>query len=546
MINYINTQNLKNIMKTKTFYLMAYILFMFSLLSYNAFSITQEQLLRYEFEEGGGTIILDSSGNNYNGIQNAVSWTTNNRWGTYALEFDGFNDYVATLESINIPDQLSISFWLSVDVGITPETILNIYGDTENYLIYVDYAQNSALKLDYVDNTQQTQTLILINNSVDSTYNHFVVSIDSVKNDTCAWKNGVQITCIPLNNGVYKDLLNEYLQIGQDFTNTYDDYDGRMDEFRIFDFVLNDSQVQDLFLNNYITLITTPEPVDNISLVQDILITNFSPQTNDTIYFTDNFEVTTNRLTDCTLYIDNSLIETSYNQVVHKIPNPLTEAGKHQYFWYCEALINNSLIFEISQTQYFNLSENPPKIITFNIVGTDFDVNDLELYITTPCMNEGYSAIGTEYKPYRPEYNKDGIMFSKVVNGFAQFNVTNDKNDYCLYNGRIIINELGKTTNYDIVDIYGVVELGEIQTPNNVTDIYKVTLEQFDIYSKVNPKAWGQTWTSIIGGLILLVLGVTVLIAGIYVGNGKMTLAGAILSMSALGISFTGIVGLVV
>lgn len=510
----------------------------------SVFGQSQHQILRYQFEEGSGNIIIDSSGNNNNGIQNSCSWSTNRPFGAYSLNFDGSNDYVSVLQSTDTPTWFFTSFWLDADVGAVEETIFNVKGTIENYKVYIDYADGTDyIKLDYIDGLQTLRTIDLTSEPTIVGWNHYVVGINDADDIICFWKNAVQTCLENATGGIYTDEDTKQLLIGRDFDGIYNDLDANVDEFRVFDFMLNESQISDLYNNNHINLVEIEEPEEEQETQYGDLIVDFTPKTNDTITIFDNFQVNTNILTDCTLYINNNEIEISTNKISHIVNYPELEFGENSFFWYCEHVSeNNTKTFDILKTQFINVSEGSPQDVSFRLIGNDFNVNDFDLWITTPCLNAGAHGVGM--LPFRPEYNLDGAIFKKVENGIVNFNLTPEKYEFCLYNARFIISGEGKTTNYDIVEHYGDLELGTLDIPNNVTTSFNVALDVFDVYDKQDPKAWGQTWTTIIGGLILLVLGTIVLISGIATNNGKITFAGAFLVMSALGIEFVGMVGL--
>ncbi|MEM5812070.1 MAG: DUF2341 domain-containing protein, partial [Candidatus Aenigmatarchaeota archaeon] len=64
----------------------------------------------WHFNEGSGTIALDSSGNNNNGnLVNGPTWV-NGKFGK-ALSFDGVNDYVSTTNQFSNPQTFSLVIW---------------------------------------------------------------------------------------------------------------------------------------------------------------------------------------------------------------------------------------------------------------------------------------------------------------------------------------------------------------------------------------------------------------------------------------------------
>lgn len=72
----------------------------------------------WDFEEGSGNIAYDSSGHNNNGtIYGDRIYTTNNVQGTYALSFDGINDYIncGNDEELNLTDEFSLAAWINCE-----------------------------------------------------------------------------------------------------------------------------------------------------------------------------------------------------------------------------------------------------------------------------------------------------------------------------------------------------------------------------------------------------------------------------------------------
>lgn len=543
MINYLKTKKLNSFMNKR--YMFLIMALMLSVMG--VFAQTQHQILRYQFEEGSGNVILDSSGNNNNGIQNSCAWVTNRPFGAYSLDFDGLNDYVSVLQSADTPVWFFTSFWMDADAGVYEETIFNVKGTVENYKIYIDYYDGTDyLKLDYVDESEILRTITLSSESVVGGWNHYVIGINNEDDAVCFWKNTVQTCFQNATGGIFTDEDTKQLLIGRDFDGIYNDLDAQIDEFRIFDFIVNESQINDLYNNNHIELVIheeEPEEENQTTQYGDLIV-DFSPKTNDTMTIYDNFQVNTNILTDCILYINGEEIETSLNKISHIINHPNLEHGENTFFWYCEHISeNNSKTYDILETQTINVSEGNPQEVTFRITGNDFNTNNLELWVTTPCLNYGFSGI--DLPPFRAEYNEGGAIFQKVTNGLAVFNLTSQTHNFCLYNARFMVSGEGKTNNYDIVEHFGDLELGELDIPNNISTTFNINVDVFDIYNKKDPKAWGETWTTIIGGLILLVLGVIVLIAGVGSNNGKITIAGVFLVLSALGIEFAGFVGMI-
>lgn len=535
MINYIKDKLFKNSMKKFS----VFILFVLCLLS-STYANAQHEILQYHFEEGSGGVILDTSGFDNHGTRSGGRWRTDAHvFGTYGFDFDGGNDYITSMTTSNIPDKMSVSFWIK-STSTAEDVIFTMYDTTDEIIIYIDRdAGTDNLKLQYIDNNLIERSIdIDSNNFIGNQYYHIVLSFDFLNNSIDYYRNGVK------NVITYTDTINResnvnVLRLGAD-QDENGDLDGQIDEFRIFDFLTNQSQVLSLYNDNIITL--SEEELPEILTQKRNIIKNTTPLYNSSINNPIHFSIELYHKADCELYVDNVLIQTFSNQLAYTYNTILPVANNTKYFVYCEYIdSNNTLNYELKDTTHFNVLDSIPQNVNFLINGIDFNVNDYNLWITTPCLNKGLKSLGLQ--PYRTEYNPNGAYFQKIKNGATTFNLSLGTYDFCLYNANFIVNDYGKTNNYDVVSFGGMIELGELDVPNNRSTSFTISVEQFDIFEKTNPKAWGQTWSSIVVGLLLGLLGLIVLIGGLASGNGKIVFVGAILILSAFGIEFTAFVG---
>lgn len=544
MIRFIYKSNNNNIMINLKRLILMFMVLMLMFTSVNA--QTQNELLSWQFKTGSGSVVFDSTGNDYNGILQGATWSANARWGSYSIIFDGVNDFVSGLSTVNTPNVITISAWMNpndnnnwylFEIDDTIESIEIEYDNTLNILsfnYYNDAQIYSSFDLETFD-------------FVSGQWYHLLFTIDNTQDTITYYRdNNPILTNVSVTGGINKGETIKTLRLGSNHANL-DYLKGNIDSFRIFDSYLNNSQIESLYNTNTIVLDTDiVDNNNNVSLGDVEIINYYSPINGSSINNPAKFEVMTNYKSNCELYIDNSLVR-NINNIFADTYQKVLEFGNHDYFYVCSALVNNTIVYDLTNITSFNVIPNDPFEISFNIVGTDFDMNSVELYLVTPCLNEGVSAIGTEYKPFRPEYNTGGASFSKVENGFASLIVTEELNKFCVINGRFNINGEGKTTDYSVVEAYKQINLGEIRTPNNNSNnSYLITLEQFDIYGKANPKAWGQSWTTLISGMILLIIGVGIVLVGSNLNNGKIVIGGVILCLASMGISFTGFLGVLI
>lgn len=501
------------------------------------------ELLRYQFEENGGSIILDSTGNNFNSVRTGGRWQTNEKWGNHNFDFDGTNDYLTTQATSPIPPQVSISFWARPDATSSFDTIWfmeTVDGDLDFHQA-LDLT-NDNIRFSYSTNPDSdlfvTDIVTYTGEMTNPTYDHYVTNIDTSTGYTEFYINNVLV-----HNETYTDMAvsleQNFLRIGT-APNLAQDFNGDLDEFRIFNTMLNTSQINELFTNNTVTLdFQAPEPETNES--QTINLINSYAPINTTESTEVTFNLNLNQKANCDFYLDNNLAYIFEDIVAVEFKENL-EVGEHDYFYYCYIDINETQFYELTPINSFTV-DVPENVISFKVNGKDFDVNEHELYITTPCPKEGFSAIG--FKPgYQSKYNPQGIYFKELVNGVATFNLTAENHELCLFNGRVIINEEGYTTNYNVQEFKGILELGNFSVPSDRYEIYNLNVEAFEIYEFTRPEAYNESYGSLAGAFLMLVLGGLIMIAGVRTQSKVAVLIGGTLLLGAFGLSIGGVLTL--
>jgi hypothetical protein len=305
---------------------------------------------------------------------------------------------------------------------------------------------------------------------------------------------------------------------------------------------LTDGQVttdnNDFFIEGELVII---EEESEILLVQRNIIKSYSP-INTTENKLVKFDLILNERATCDYYLDGTLTYT-FNNIVSVSFTELVESGNHTYFYYCSKIENNTELFEISNTTSFKV-ELPITELVFQIEGNDFNVNDETLYVSTPCPVKGYSAIGYAVG-YQPKYNPEGIKWRKVENGIAVLNMTTENHEFCLFNGRVIVNELNKTIDYNVQSKEGLLNLGNFTIPNSNYQVYKLNVDTFEIYDIYSPEAYGSSWASFISAFILFFLGGLIMYAGIQSQSKVAVLIGGTLLLGAFGLTAGGVISLI-
>lgn len=519
-----------------------YIFMMMSLLFIPVNSANQEYIFNYEFEEGSGNVILDSSGNDHHLVANGLVWTTDNVNGNYAIDLDGNNDYAQGIVNLNNNSEITMSFWVK-PLSNSKDAIFTFYHGANDLIFKVEVdpdAGGNNLRLVYNNELNSKVDFDIEGNNFNlNQFYHLSFSYSFQTNEFKYYRDGVLINTFS-NINIISPIEPVIFRIGTSEILSNNNFDGLLDSFNTFNFIVNSTQINELYSSNSITLIVD-ETENNNSLSESILIDSFTPL-NGTYPNTLQFDLNLLQKASCDFYLDNQLTYSFEDILSVSFTETLTD-GDHKYFYYCSKLIDNVEYFEISQTAQFNI-ETPITQIVFQIEGTDFNVNDEELYITSPCPVEGFSAIG-HVVGYQPKYNSEGIMWSKLENGLATVNISAQTHEFCLFNGRVIVNELDKTTNYNVQAKEGILELGNFTIPNNNYQIYNLKVDTFEIYDVYNPKAHGSSWPAFLSALLFALLGGLIMVGGIKGESKVMVLIGGTLLLGAFGLTLGGVISLI-
>jgi len=194
----------------------------------------------WKFDEGSGDIAYDSSGNEFDGDIYGATWVTGHS--SYALDFDGINDYVA-LDSysphlgFNKTDDMIFSFWFKSSSEETGVIYSTSKSDSYNPGVQIALHPNGTI---------QYKTWVLscgVNMCTEDSYNdgswHYVE----------IWYNGITanptITIyvdddedISITHWICQFSANEFNKdkIGRTSLNQTDYFDGVIDEFKIIKF----------------------------------------------------------------------------------------------------------------------------------------------------------------------------------------------------------------------------------------------------------------------------------------------------------------------
>jgi len=214
------------------------------------------KIIEYRFEEGGGAIVLDTSGFNNHGTATGVSWQIPaSKFGTFGLDFDGNGDFITTITNLDdLPEDASFTFWVKPDVDNKETILYSIFENGagfETQRLGYDYGTDTA-KFYYhtgngTSNSYTIQNFTLIDDG--STWHHIAL----VLNFSASNPNDINVSFYldtvlvdTMNRGDFVEvaLSQRILYIGTNSSQvTAEFYDGDMDEFSVYDFTLSAEQI---------------------------------------------------------------------------------------------------------------------------------------------------------------------------------------------------------------------------------------------------------------------------------------------------------------
>jgi uncharacterized delta-60 repeat protein len=206
----------------------------------------------FTFDEGSGQTAADSSGNSRNGTLGSTTSVESNdpTWGCVtggnALEFDG-GDQVLVGE-YDLLSAISISAWINWDAVTTDDGILSKRTSTEvlgNWALRMDGTSATGL-LEWMVWTGDAASQKFYSTTAIGTgvWTHVVLTFDETTNTAKFYINGTLDNTTTTFTNNLEDTAQSIIIGWAGQSSQY--FDGRIDEVRIFDYALNQSEVDAL------------------------------------------------------------------------------------------------------------------------------------------------------------------------------------------------------------------------------------------------------------------------------------------------------------
>ena len=196
----------------------------------------------WKFDEDTGTFAGDSSDFNNYGTITGASWVPGKI--NSALDFEGADNVAMTIDDLSsITDQVSIACWIYGD-SVQPQADHLVVGDNSrgnvfkihlpwsDGVVYWDAGNDSLGSTDRISKSASS-------NEYKGQWNHWVFTKNATSGDQKIYLNG-----LPWQSGTGKTKMMDGIS---DFRIGLNDYDGMIDDFRIYNTELNSGEVSSIF-----------------------------------------------------------------------------------------------------------------------------------------------------------------------------------------------------------------------------------------------------------------------------------------------------------
>jgi hypothetical protein len=233
-----------------------------------------DMIARYRFDDGEGQTVLDSSGYEHHAqaTRDPVvfpTWDSNGRLGGCMVFDDDTAVEVPTNALDNISDQISISVWLKGSSTQSPDNDMVVFdvgddGATYNMtgLVPASPASNVYWRAGNDTNDALTwQAGRSATKAWQDDWHHIVFIKDEGEEEMYIWFDGELKWWKEDTNESLSNLMGEEFKIGA-YTDKAGDYEGRIDDFRIYSTTLSETKILELFRCSDLDIAWAPSPYD--------------------------------------------------------------------------------------------------------------------------------------------------------------------------------------------------------------------------------------------------------------------------------------------
>jgi hypothetical protein len=211
----------------------------------SVFTITSP-LSRWTFDDGSGTIAENTiSGYPDGTLVDNAAWTTTCKEGSYAIDLDGDDDWI-DIDTINVGNSFTITAWVNTAASGYNSILCNGPGGGASKEGFRLLLSDQRIKLETGNGTSGEISDTASDAFPVSTWAFVAVIVDRTNGTAKIYLDANDVTS---DNDVRTDFdTNRVMRIGAT-TSDGADMDGIIDDLRIYDALLSESQISELYNN---------------------------------------------------------------------------------------------------------------------------------------------------------------------------------------------------------------------------------------------------------------------------------------------------------
>lgn len=222
--------------------------FMLSMVLLNSFSANTGEIsglqLSCKLDEGIGNVAGDSSGNGHTGSVSGATWTTGKING--GLSFDGIDDHVQIPGLLGQPQNVTISAWANLHEKDAGGAEVISVGDYVAIRLDGKHGQEGVRGFYYDGTTwRSTPTGIM---AAGTGWHHFVYVVDNTHNMQKVYIDGIEKGSTAHPGSISYTGLGSHTFLGRHGNGVGNyDFNGVIDDVRLYNWALNEQEVQDIY-----------------------------------------------------------------------------------------------------------------------------------------------------------------------------------------------------------------------------------------------------------------------------------------------------------
>ena len=316
-----------------------------------SFTTVGGMILHYKFDETDGTTAADFSGHGLDGTVEEPHWGPEGHLdGCLGFEYE---TYVSSSQRLfsNIGREVTVAVWVNGDDGDGTNYLFTVHFGVDQFTRAIGarvprhYAPGDP-NVHFIAGKEPEDFVMWPGGEGEDwqgEWNHYAFVKDEIEQTLRIHHNGVRVA---EKIGGTLDTLYLFrgrgLFIGRGWSQFHDHYEGRQDDFRIYDYALSDLEIAQLFRGGDLGLAWNPEPEDGaVGIAQDVVLSWLPGDyaIRHDVYFGTDFDDVNDANTSSAVYKGRQDpceydpcglldLETTYFWRIDEVNGPCTWPGK--------------------------------------------------------------------------------------------------------------------------------------------------------------------------------------------------------------------------